>query len=316
MLPAVGMQLMAIRKRVGQYGITENRYFIGVLALWLLVVSAAGALNRLKSLKPLPLSLCIIALLSSFGPWGAYSVSRHSQVGRLEKVLAEAGLRNPEGRIMPVARAVDRETRRELSAILDYLMEQHGPGSVEALLTPDQNLTMATMSDSLHRRHERPELSRRFMEFMNLEHTPHWQHAQQREYYNFTRERDGDALPLLGFSQILPIEMSGNQQQQSRIGEQDMTLSREGLKILVKEGEQIVFTMPLDDLIAKLKEYEKEGSGRDVPDSLLWTEVHSDLLHMRLQLREIGWREANEGDKRLNRIIGFMLIDAESPPPH
>ncbi len=94
-----------------------------------------------------------------------------------------------------------------------------------------------------------------------------------------------------------------------------MTLSREGLKILVKEGEQIVFPMPLDDLIAKLKEHEKERSGRDVPDSLLWAEAHSDLLHMRLQLREIGWQELEDGDKRLNRIIGFMLIDAANSPP-
>ncbi len=315
MLPAVVMQLMAIGKRIGQYGITENRYFIGVLALWLLAVSAAGALNRLKSLKPLPLSLCLIALLSSFGPWGAYSISRHSQTGRLEQLLDEAGLRNAEGRIEARAGSANRETRRELSAILDYLMEQHGPGAVEDLLAPDQNVEMAALSDSLRRHHERPGLSRRFMSYLDLEYTPHWQQSRDRNYYQFARDSEGEAIALDGFRRLQPVELYGDQRKGFLVEDRKLTVGLDERNLLLKRDETVQVTLALDSLLVGLLAHDKEHGGGPVPDSLLWIAGAGDGLRLRLHLSQIGWRHEDGEAKEINRLHGNLLIDFAAPSP-
>jgi hypothetical protein len=309
MLPAVGMQLMAIGKRIGQYGITENRYFIAVLALWLLVVSVAGALDRLKSLKPLPLSLCIIALLSSFGPWGAYSVSRHDQTGRLEQVLDEAGLRDSQGKITAATGSVDQETRRELSAILDYLMEQHGPESVEALLAPDQNLTLAAMADSLHRRHERPELSRQFMSYLDLEHTPHWRRSRSRDRFHFTRQSDGEAMALDGFRYLQPVDLPRDQRRVLRVAGQNLKVKLEARSLLLEQDGRPTLSLPLDSLLAGLRAYDLDRSDGTAPNHLLQIEGSGEALHVRLLINQIGWRRAAGDQDDVNHLVGNLLID-------
>src|ERR1035437_3259531 len=78
--PLIILLGLAIFKRVSQYGITENRYFILILALWLAGVATYFLLSKTKNIKVVPISLCAIAFLSSFGPWGAFSVSERSQI--------------------------------------------------------------------------------------------------------------------------------------------------------------------------------------------------------------------------------------------
>ncbi|MCK4305308.1 MAG: DUF4153 domain-containing protein, partial [Candidatus Eisenbacteria sp.] len=167
MLPSICMLIAALAQRIGQYGFTENRYFMGVLSLWLLGISIAGALNRLKRLEPLPATLCLIAFLTSFGPWGAYSIASSSQVGRLEELLSSTGLL-AGGKLAASEQEVDTDTRRELSAILDYLMETHGAKSIDHWLTPEQNAQLALSADSLSQRHSQRELSRQVMVYLEL----------------------------------------------------------------------------------------------------------------------------------------------------
>ncbi len=90
--PLIILLGLAIFKRISQYGITENRYFILILALWLAIVATYFLLSKTKNIKVIPISLCIIAFLSSFGPWGAFSVSERSQINRLEELVSNEKL--------------------------------------------------------------------------------------------------------------------------------------------------------------------------------------------------------------------------------
>jgi len=126
-LPLLGLLFVSLAERVGAYGITERRYFLFVLGVWL----AAASLYRLRwgrtKLAWIPISLCLLALLTSFGPWGALSVSRESQSARLTALLERSHrLSGRSQGSAPVAFA----DRREMSRILDYLIETHGKGSL------------------------------------------------------------------------------------------------------------------------------------------------------------------------------------------
>jgi hypothetical protein len=131
LLPSIAMLLLAIWKRVEQYGITENRYFLIVLALWLAAIAVYFTVRRPGNIKVVPATLAVLALATSLGPWGAYAVSRRSQEARLDHLLTANGLWTGTA-IRPAAAAdsVSFETRRELSGVLEYLVDVHGAGTL------------------------------------------------------------------------------------------------------------------------------------------------------------------------------------------
>ena len=125
LMPAIVMLLFALGKRIGQYGITERRYLLLVLALWLAATTVWFVTGRRRSIKWIPVTLCLVAFATSCGPWGAYAVSRRSQLGRLEALLARNGLLG-EGGVRPAAAALPLADRREIGAVLRYLIRTHG----------------------------------------------------------------------------------------------------------------------------------------------------------------------------------------------
>jgi len=89
LFPLIIMLCVSIFNRIAEYGITENRYFILVLALWLFFIATYFIRGRKENIKIIPITLCFIAFFTSFGPWGAFSVSEHSQKNHLEDILVK-----------------------------------------------------------------------------------------------------------------------------------------------------------------------------------------------------------------------------------
>ncbi|UCH85111.1 MAG: DUF4153 domain-containing protein [Candidatus Latescibacterota bacterium] len=125
MIPAIVMLLLAIGKRIAQYGVTENRYILAVLAGWLALISLYYIFTRARNIKLIPITLCVVAFGTSFGPWGAFSVSERSQMSRLTNLLEKNDLLS-DGAIQIAAADVSFEDRKEISAVLDYLVSAHG----------------------------------------------------------------------------------------------------------------------------------------------------------------------------------------------
>jgi hypothetical protein len=144
-LPSLGMLLVAIGKRVGQYGITEPRYFLLVLTLWLTGLALYYGVTASRNIKLIPMTLCAVALLTAVGPWGAYGVARRSQLARFGRILSANGLGRP-GAIEPAKTAVSREDRTQLSAILRYLNATHGPSAVAAAVGVPTDTALAWKS--------------------------------------------------------------------------------------------------------------------------------------------------------------------------
>ncbi|MBB6237044.1 hypothetical protein HDC90_001661 [Pedobacter sp. AK013] len=87
MIPLVVLLLLAVWKRVGHYGITESRYVLTALALWLAGITSYFLFSKKQNIKVIPISLCIISLLATYGPQSAFSVSKYSQLNRLKRIM-------------------------------------------------------------------------------------------------------------------------------------------------------------------------------------------------------------------------------------
>ena len=145
--PLIVLLGLAIYKRVSQYGITENRYFILLIALWLAAVATYFLISKNKNIKVIPVSLCIIAFLSSFGPWGAFSVSERSQVNRLEKLLIQENIL-VDGKIVRPDSLLRNENSASISSLVHYLGEYHSFESIQPWF--NQNLDSLLDSKTPH----------------------------------------------------------------------------------------------------------------------------------------------------------------------
>ncbi len=124
LLPLVVFLFTAIFRRISEYGITENRYFVVLLACWLSGISLYFLLSKKKNIKVIPASLSVVVLLSSVGPWSAFSISIGSQTARFQELVIEHdvlvdGVIDPEKAAM-----LENDEKEDLSSILEFLSER------------------------------------------------------------------------------------------------------------------------------------------------------------------------------------------------
>ena len=109
--PFLAVYFVALWLRIDPYGVTHTRYIAVLVGLLITFWSINFAFRKKTPLKIIPASIVLAGLLLNFGPWGVGGVSRASQFSHLEALL--------EG-------PVEDDTAREVSAKVDYLLDNFG----------------------------------------------------------------------------------------------------------------------------------------------------------------------------------------------
>jgi hypothetical protein len=91
LIPLLILFALAVWQRVNQYGITESRYILIVLCVWLTGITVYFLSSRIQNIRYIPLTLCLMALLAVAGPQSATSVSKRSQLKRLVQFFESRG---------------------------------------------------------------------------------------------------------------------------------------------------------------------------------------------------------------------------------
>ncbi|MCE1165682.1 MAG: DUF4153 domain-containing protein [Bacteroidetes bacterium] len=123
LIPQIVLLFLAISRRTAEYGITERRYYVIVLAAWLAVTTIYYLITNFKNIKYIPVSLCIIALATSAGPWSAFSLSLNSQLSRLEEVLKKNSIL-VDGKIVKNDNGIPDNEMSDVRSILEYLIQR------------------------------------------------------------------------------------------------------------------------------------------------------------------------------------------------
>jgi hypothetical protein len=134
LIPLIVVLFLAVSERIGDYGITESRYAGIALGIWLSAQVLYFLFSRSKSIKFTIGSLCLLAFLMSFGPWGMLGVSQSSQVGRLGRLLTKNGIL-VDGKVHKEHGKVSEEDVREINSIVRYLSRIHGYDSIQPWFT-------------------------------------------------------------------------------------------------------------------------------------------------------------------------------------
>lgn len=147
MMPLIVLLFLAILARVAPYGVTEQRYFLLALGLWLTFICIYFLVSKKQNIRIIPISLCLVTLLSIYGPTSAFSVSASSQRGILVKIFKKYG-KYKEGKLMPMGKSLMKsKDGYEAIAKLDYLVRDDRMALIQPIITRDLKL----VSDSLNK---------------------------------------------------------------------------------------------------------------------------------------------------------------------
>lgn len=142
-IPLLLMMFTSMGIRIKHYGITENRYYVLILGLWVFASMVYLAVAKKPKSIVLPASLALVVVLAVVGPWSSFSVSKWSQNRRLEGLLTKNGMLQ-NGTVFPATVAVPPSDRKEIAEILFYFERNHDLADVR-LLPPGFNMAQFKM---------------------------------------------------------------------------------------------------------------------------------------------------------------------------
>ncbi len=125
LFPLLVMFFIAIIKRISEYGITENRFFVILLGVWLVFNAAFIIIKKYKMIRIIPISLAVLALLSINGPWNIFKISKSQQITRLESILTKNNLLK-DGKAVKSTKEITIGDDVEICSIMTYLADVHG----------------------------------------------------------------------------------------------------------------------------------------------------------------------------------------------
>ena len=122
--PLLVMMFIAIFIRIGEFGFTENRYFIVVIGIWSVFAMLFLNFYKGKNSTILPISLAIIAFLTVIGPWNAFQTSINSQNQRFYEIAAKYDMIE-NGKVVENTKTVAENDQKEINAIIHYFDSAH-----------------------------------------------------------------------------------------------------------------------------------------------------------------------------------------------
>jgi hypothetical protein len=311
MLPAIVMLWLAIWKRVDQYGVTERRYFLIVLSVWLAGTAIYYTFTKSRNIKLIPASLCLVVLVGFAGPWGAYSVSMNSQRTRLAGLLEKNALMR-DGKLVRSTASVSDSVAKQISDGVRYLLEMHGSDAIRPWLTPEMERSVGAIGSGSVMRAESG--ARTVVEAINVKYVPRYAGmGGVGESFYFYAPSARRAIPIDGYSHAMRITTMYMAGATDTTRDMHVRLADSPPALEVRENNAVVFIIPLRALVDSATEIQRRGTPGGMPASALtWSFAEGDKSALVVLTSISGVRE--RGVPRINGIDGDLFVRLPKKP--
>jgi hypothetical protein len=315
LFPLIVLLLMAIWRRVSEYGLTEDRYFLAVLTLWMTGVAVYFSFGRQPSIKLIPVSLALIGLLTIAGPWGAYACSRRDQVNRLRLRLERLGILK-DGRIEKRSAPVELNDRKEISAQVRYLVEMHGVSSLQPWFGEDlkPRLEKAGEGKGSLFSHDTYGRAKAITEMMGVPYVEVWQHvADSKHFYANTTPLWNEVRSIAGYDYLSRFNLyrtdGGTAFSVITIGSSRYELfwGPDVQSVELREGKETLVKLDMGPFLERLRQQTAEGTNTSLSEETMSLEGESDSARVKVRFENVsGTRDSSS--IRLTNAYGDVLL--------
>lgn len=305
LMPSVIMLLLAVWQRVAQYGVTERRYFLLVLALYLAGIAVWYGVTASRNIRIIPAALAIVAFVTFAGPWSAYAVARQSQVARIETVLERHGMIR-DGRVYPATTELPLDDRREMSGAVRYLLTTHGTGTLRPLLGD----AVSAEADTLPAWRV-DESAEAILARLNVRYLPRWA-GPDYEHFFVTSGGLPEPLAVSGYDWLLRGDLRFGFEMTSA-GDTFRVSPEPGLLVFTIErnGEPLI-TADLSDFVRDLAERYGATFRQGAPAEVREYTVEGERAVVAVHIQNMTGRRTAAGDS-LDSVYGEILLGLRPP---
>lgn len=253
LLPSIVMVLMAAGKRIEQYGFTELRWLLVVLALWLAGLAVHQTITRSHRIRAIPASLCILLLFMVAGPWSPFAVAHRSQQGRLQRLLTNAGML-ANGQVRPITTALAFDDRKEISGALRYLLETDPHGRWTEWFGPERLAAVDTVGTHWGTGAAADERARRLIGGLGIAYVNRWQAAQAKRLF-YRVARTAHVLPVEGYDRaIVGATLPFTVALAGRPTTFELDTLTTGQRLVVRQNADTLLTWPLAEIAEMVRQ--------------------------------------------------------------
>ena len=273
LLPLTTLLFVAIFRRISDYGITEKRYFVLAIALWILGIVLYILFSKSKRLIVLPSSLLIITLASSFGFWGAFHVSENSQVRQFKKVFTN---------VISNHKIATNRQYVQLRSIIDYLDDKQSIsklGSItgidmEATFKKDKWLNTTKVLDSLGITIDPNEKN----------------NSLYSNYYSYYKNINNNiSYDISSYQYMTEIALPNYKVKRTQLGVHELSINskNESLSILSTKDSSTIMDIPIKEKLKALTKYGKDLQKAKEKDLTIISK--NDSIAVKLIFTQLGF---------------------------
>ena len=296
LLPLTVLLFVAIGRRIGDYGVTEPRFLVAHLGVWLAATCLYFLFSKHDNIKFIPISLGLFALAFAFGPFSAFRVAERSQVGILKNLLEKNG-RWKDGRLVQGTSEVPQEEVKQVISALEFLDRRDALRRMAWLPMPVDSFPETPFAYNV---------ASRITEWAGVRGN---EQEQAANYLNISASEIFSAVDIKGFGLFYPIELYSQSNEKPDAG--NFFVISGDQKFLdwkqVQSGK--VNLVESYDLQPVLRKWMANGHNSFL--SLSPDETTFDLAGrkgtLRITVRNADVRKEN-GDVRLQHLSGFLFL--------
>lgn len=310
------MLFVSIFVRVYDYGVTESRYAVIILGVWLSIVIVSSVYLKDKfHIKHAPMLIALLALLASFGPWSAINVSVESQLSRFEVLLNKYELLE-DGQAIKSTKDIPFNDRKSLSSIADYLgMSEWRSNKVRPvlhnLLSQDKNETTSSATKIN---------GKQILSMLNIEYVSKWEKIKDDMLTRFDFENyknlNDEMLNVSGYSYFGRHNYYGSRNKTHKFLLQNGGRSEEAVVTLndnvfaITVGEYSTVKFDLIELVNKLSNETGGSADKRIKKGMdLRKTSKNKKLKVRVIIEELrGSLKAIDKEVEFKRIKSLLMI--------
>ncbi|MDY0780599.1 DUF4153 domain-containing protein [Tenacibaculum sp. IB213877] len=241
LLPLLVLLFVAIFRRISEYGITENRYFVAVLACYVLAMTLYMLISKHKQTRFFMLILAGLMMLVSFGFWGAFSVATKSQVKEFTKVYND---------IKSTNFTTTHKKKNRLRSIIQYLNDKNDIDKLEPIIgyNPKHTFKEVTWWS----------LTSKLMDSLNINVENESRLAEEIRYYNL--DEINAIIHIKNYDYLKRMHFNHFNDKRNSINDYTFSLKKNSKLILVSKNENEVGFIDCTQLVDSLKKQERTNA--------------------------------------------------------
>ena len=296
-IPLLALSIVSISKRISQYGVTELRYFIVLLGIWLIFCMVSSIFKA--RLSVILISLIAVVYISVFSPVNNRRITIMSQNKRLERILIKHGLLK-DGKLVKNS-GLNENQKYEITDVLNYILgirdKKEGIENVQPFGKSDgkpyTNIDEFEKAVGIdHSWYEYGSGTDDYYAVFTIN------EKQQNDSYNAVEEVNGyeylvSNITSYNFENDLPREFSGKYP--VKISEKNISVyngnienGKEIIKIEISEILKTILDKP--EIQQKINKPKEEIKDSVVPENVLEFTGENDKIKYRIKMTQISIR--------------------------